>query len=305
MAFLYKYYDQLIESEVALSLRPGDALGSRCLGITRDLTLTNRTTGATEYIVRQNEIEIRSQYYAAVFDIAARVLRLSISPNLSAGVLTQSLIDEVFPIASFFDGALQLHASAVCYGDEATCFLGHSGAGKSSLAASLVSRGYALLEDDRVLLRFENREVKVFGSGHPLRLICGSENCFDLGNWQNIGRAGEGKLRLVPPIGQSRSSGTCRQLVLLRVGESFQLSRSRLALQLLPVLECVLLSWFFSEHYGELFMRLLERFFYNPNFLSLIRASGSDALDIGSKIDALLKELRFQALMLESTKRFV
>ena len=45
-------------------------------------------------------------------------------------------------------GVLPLHASAVRIGEGAVLFLGRSGAGKSSLAAALIARGYRMLTDD-------------------------------------------------------------------------------------------------------------------------------------------------------------
>lgn len=305
MAFIYKYYDQFIESEVALNLQSAEAQGLRCLHIALDLTLTYGVTESAQYLVGPKKIEVKSKNYAAILDLESRILRLCPSPTLSGGILTQLLINEVFPIMSFFDGALQLHASAVCSEEDAICFLGHSGTGKSSLAIALVSRGYSLIDDDRVLLRLENREVKVFGNNHPLRLICGNEAGFDICKWQYLGMAEDGKICLMPPVDNSRSNGTCKSYALLRVGDSLQLSQSRLTQNFLAVLECIPLSSFFSEHYGERFMQLLEELFGNHNFFSLIRTEGSDPLFVGDAIEAFLDNSRSPALMLESSKGFV
>jgi hypothetical protein len=50
-------------------------------------------------------------------------------------------------------GSSVLHASAVAVGEGAVAFVGPTGAGKSSLAASFASRGFSLLSDDFLLLR--------------------------------------------------------------------------------------------------------------------------------------------------------
>jgi hypothetical protein len=63
------------------------------------------------------------------------------------------LLDQVVPHILALDGALVLHASAVAVGEGAVAFVGRTGAGKSSLAASFASRGFPLLSDDFLFLR--------------------------------------------------------------------------------------------------------------------------------------------------------
>lgn len=58
---------------------------------------------------------------------------------------------------------IMLHASAVCVKGGVVLFCGHSGAGKSTIAASLQARGYQIFSDDVCILKRENAidEVKV------------------------------------------------------------------------------------------------------------------------------------------------
>ncbi|MGB0034422.1 MAG: hypothetical protein WBP79_02995 [Candidatus Acidiferrales bacterium] len=49
-------------------------------------------------------------------------------------------------------GVTCLHASAVAFGDRAVAFVGSEGAGKSTTAAAMAQRGYAVLSDDVVAL---------------------------------------------------------------------------------------------------------------------------------------------------------
>lgn len=58
------------------------------------------------------------------------------------------LLGSVLGILCHQRGLLPLHASAVQIEDRAVAFAGNSGAGKSSLAAMLASRGHRLLTDD-------------------------------------------------------------------------------------------------------------------------------------------------------------
>lgn len=62
------------------------------------------------------------------------------------------LLGTVFAILCFRRGLLPLHASCVRIGDAAVAMAGHSGAGKSTMAAGFRMRGHALLADDVTVL---------------------------------------------------------------------------------------------------------------------------------------------------------
>ena len=56
-------------------------------------------------------------------------------------------------------GILPLHASAIVTGDGITAFAGHSGAGKSSIAASMSSLDYKLVADDILPISFNQNSI--------------------------------------------------------------------------------------------------------------------------------------------------
>lgn len=62
------------------------------------------------------------------------------------------LLGTVLAILCFRRGLLPLHASCVRIGDAAVALAGHSGAGKSTMAAGFRMRGHALLADDVTVL---------------------------------------------------------------------------------------------------------------------------------------------------------
>jgi hypothetical protein len=68
-------------------------------------------------------------------------------------------------------GVLLLHASSIVLGGQAVAFTGRSGAGKSTIAASLVRNGKRLLNDDITAIRFgpDDSPAAIPGSPH-LRL---------------------------------------------------------------------------------------------------------------------------------------
>jgi hypothetical protein len=62
------------------------------------------------------------------------------------------LLGTIFAILCHQRGLLPLHASAVSWGGGVIAFLGHSGEGKSSLAANLALRGFPVVADDICLV---------------------------------------------------------------------------------------------------------------------------------------------------------
>jgi hypothetical protein len=68
-------------------------------------------------------------------------------------------------------GDLPLHASCVRAGEGAACFIGDSGAGKSTIAATLNTYGYDVLSDDIAVIRFDEHQVPfVSPSGTKIKL---------------------------------------------------------------------------------------------------------------------------------------
>lgn len=77
--------------------------------------------------------------------------------------LSETLFCLFGPVIGFvlhLRGTPCLHASAVAVNGRAVAFLGHSGAGKSTITAALVRRGYPALTDD--VLALDRREGRFF-----------------------------------------------------------------------------------------------------------------------------------------------
>ena len=73
-------------------------------------------------------------------------------PGTPMRTLRHLLLDQVLPLSAGSRQRLSLHASVVQVGPGAVAFLGASGDGKSTIAASLAQRGHALVSDDCCLL---------------------------------------------------------------------------------------------------------------------------------------------------------
>jgi len=73
-------------------------------------------------------------------------------PGISEDTMQHLYLNQVLPLALSKQGRIVFHASAVDTGNGAIAFLGESGRGKSTLAASFAAGGQRFLTDDALLL---------------------------------------------------------------------------------------------------------------------------------------------------------
>lgn len=88
------------------------------------------------------------------------------APGVEAEVLRLYLLGAVLGTVLHYRGQLILHASAVAMNGGAVVFLGDQGGGKSTTAAALYTRGYALVADDVTPIRFEHG-IPITYPGYP------------------------------------------------------------------------------------------------------------------------------------------
>jgi hypothetical protein len=70
------------------------------------------------------------------------------APEVPYDTVRHLLLDQVLPLVVGLRGGLALHASAVVDGAGAIAFMGSTGQGKSTLAASFAGKGFRVLTDD-------------------------------------------------------------------------------------------------------------------------------------------------------------
>lgn len=92
-------------------------------------------------------------------------------PGTDDETLSHLLLDQVLPRVLSHRGRLVLHASAVSVEGQAIAFVGETGWGKSTLAASLHLSGYQLLTDDGLLIEAEDTCIKAIPGYRGLRLL--------------------------------------------------------------------------------------------------------------------------------------
>jgi hypothetical protein len=156
---LYRYsvYDLVVESEFALPelfpsiATPQISIRSASLGrfwpdtLTQDRYFSATETEACCYWREVGAFSIR----------AGKEIRCEPMPHIDPDLFRLPLLEPVMAVLLHQRNHLLLHASAVARDDQVLAFLGHTGMGKSTLAAALCAQGYSFVADDIVAIRFD------------------------------------------------------------------------------------------------------------------------------------------------------
>jgi hypothetical protein len=91
-------------------------------------------------------------------------------PGVSQQTVEHLYLNQVLPLALSKQGKLVFHASAVEIDGAAVAFIGASGKGKSTLAASFATRGFRFLTDDGLMVESRDGGHQVLPSHPSIRL---------------------------------------------------------------------------------------------------------------------------------------
>jgi hypothetical protein len=113
----------------------------------------------------------------ADFEIAhsGREARCWPVPGVQPATVQNLFHNQVLPLALSRQGKLVLHASAVELGGRSVAFVGVSGRGKSTLAASFATSGTAFLTDDGLQLEWRDERLLALPSQPSIRLWADSQ----------------------------------------------------------------------------------------------------------------------------------
>jgi hypothetical protein len=91
-------------------------------------------------------------------------------PGTPENTIQHLLLDQVIPLVINLRGGEALHASAVLTYHGVVAFAGPAGSGKSTIAGSLLKRGYSFVSDDCLTLSEKDREIYAIPAYPGLRL---------------------------------------------------------------------------------------------------------------------------------------
>jgi hypothetical protein len=97
------------------------------------------------------------------------------APGLGSATVQNLYLNQVLPLALSRQGKLVLHASAVDLAGSCVAFVGISGRGKSTLAASFATAGTRFLTDDGLQLEWRQGRLTVLPSHPSIRLWADSQ----------------------------------------------------------------------------------------------------------------------------------
>jgi hypothetical protein len=108
----------------------------------------------------------------ADFEVSAdgRTVQGFPAPGVTSPTVEHLYLNQVLPLALSRQGKLVLHGSAVDIGGQGVAFLGESGRGKSTLAASFATEGTRFLTDDGLLLEWVDGRCMIVPSHPSIRL---------------------------------------------------------------------------------------------------------------------------------------
>ncbi len=98
------------------------------------------------------------------------------APGVTSPTVEHLYLNQVLPLALSRQGKLVLHGSAVDIGGQGVAFLGESGRGKSTRAASFATEGTRFLTYDGLLLEWAGEQCRIIPSHPSIRLWQDSED---------------------------------------------------------------------------------------------------------------------------------
>ncbi len=172
--FFYRIAGLSVHSQIALPglipLEPKD--GSAEIHIRRcpvPMKLPNPDTTGLTWAMAHNQFLLRVPDVARFLITDGREVAFETENGTTEGDITIFLTGTVFGILLHQRGQIALHASAVRVNGKAVLFCGTSGAGKSTIAAALVKRGYPLVTDDLCAITIAETPL-VHPDGRQLKL---------------------------------------------------------------------------------------------------------------------------------------
>ena len=150
---------------------------------------------AGEYALRIGEL--------AEFRIDAAMSEITVAafPHTNPGILSLLLAGNVLATLLTLRGEQVLHASAIALNGRAIAFAGHTGAGKSTLAALFCAEAAALIADDTLRLTWVGEHVLCAGGPAQLRLRPGATVLADRIPASQIVPCADGRTGVaVPPV---------------------------------------------------------------------------------------------------------
>ena len=167
--FIYKVFGLTINSELEcpeLQVSSGNVDVDILFGLAPD-TLDNPTFSGVRFQTKVGEFLLHVDNVAKYYVTDGDQIIIDAYPNAEAGDIRLFLLGSAFGALIHQRGLLPIHGSAINIDGTAFIFSGHSGAGKSTIAAAFYHRGYSILSDDVCVLSISTEGKPLLNPGYP------------------------------------------------------------------------------------------------------------------------------------------
>ncbi len=272
----YRLFQSTVRSNVELSLPEGvGELNIFDVSICLDPKLECAPTASPIFERCAAGIRMQSNILCALVSETGNSVRLYPMPGVGKELLTLGFLGGILQTVLFFRGMLQLHASAICDDNGATCFCGVSGAGKSTTAALCVRNGFRLIDEDRPIVGMMNSQPYVFGNNHHFSLLADvTKRCLGK-DWvaQGIryGARGVAKESYLPGARSLAASAPLKRIVFLRNDLPPGIHKCSGALMIPNIIENLIIGSWIQIHYPDRMFELIEKCFEGIELLAISR----------------------------------
>ena len=175
MTYWYQAYDLIIASEFPLAELEQHSVAEK---LTADVFIQQQTIAQDDVVAENSLLRASPEEALFVFPAFGALLvrhgdHILIDPFPGVDEIDFSpfILGAVMSVLLSQRGLTVLHASCVLMGECAVAFVGHKGAGKSVMAASLARRGYPLLADDVTAIAQTNDGSRLIPATAQIRLL--------------------------------------------------------------------------------------------------------------------------------------
>lgn len=181
MKYKYRVYGLNIESEIHLAAETVDFDVPDVeikLGIVPELKKVTEKKGSTQGNLE--EIVYNSRHSAKFYFKQGKEVIIEPHPNVTHRMIIQYLNGIGMSAILGQRGLIPIHGSAIKVGNKCWLILGHSGAGKSSLATALIKNGGKMLSDDVISIQDTDGQLLVYPSFYEQKVANKLVDQFDL-----------------------------------------------------------------------------------------------------------------------------
>jgi len=151
----YSAFGLRIDSQLPLdAVCEGDGGAADLSIVVRDLGIEIPPPDAPPIFEFSPERQLLVWGVVGAFEICGDCISVQPADGASASFLALPLLGPVMALHLHMRGVFVLHASAIAVGADGVVLMADKGTGKSTTAATLLSKGHALLSDDLVAIEF-------------------------------------------------------------------------------------------------------------------------------------------------------